>query len=347
MSSSNRSAMAAWLIAASLAGSVSAPAEAADFYAGKTVTILVGTDESGGFSLYSRLVAPYLSRTLPGAPAVIVRNLPGAGGSTAATYMTQQAPRDGTILATVPPNAMMDRLFGRKTQVDATQFGFVGGAERGTRLCVVSARSGLTTLADAIKSKAIIGATQQGSPTSDYANFLKRSTDATFSIVNGYSGTGALYLALERGEIDGICGVDWTALKAQMPGALRDKSMHVLVQFNEQPDPELTEMGVAQPWSHIHRDIDHKAVKLMVNFQQAFGKAYFVPPQTPTEQLGLLQKAFTEILNNQRLLKDAKKQRLDVHSVGADEVAHTVHELYRAPKDVIERLEQLTSDTGR
>jgi tripartite-type tricarboxylate transporter receptor subunit TctC len=319
-------------------------ASAAEIYAGKTVTILVGTDETSGFSLYSRTIAPYLSRYLPGTPTVIVRNMPGAGGSTAAMYMLQRAPRDGTIIATMPANAMMDRLFGRKVEVDPTLFGFIGGAERGTRLCVTASRSLVKTLDDAMKHKAIIGATAPGSPTSDYPNFLKRSTGAKFDIVYGYSGVGSLYYAMERGEIDGVCGVDWTALKAQKPDALRDKTMNIIVQFNEHPDSELQALGVPQPWSFIKDDVDRQAVLLMVNFQQAFGKAYIAPPQTPVDRLSILRSAFAEVMKDKQFLDDAEKQRLDIHSVEANEVEEAVVKLYRASAPTVERLKELSND---
>ncbi|MBN9083376.1 MAG: hypothetical protein BGP04_04135 [Rhizobiales bacterium 62-17] len=314
------------------------------YYAGKTVTILVGTDESGGYSLYSRLIASYLGRYLPGSPAVIVRNMPGAGGSTAAAYMTRQAPRDGTIIATIPANAMMDRLFGRKVQADPTQFGFIGGAERGSRLCLTSARSEVKTLQEAMTRKAIIGTTAQGSPTTDYANSLKRSTGVKFDIVYGYSGPGSLYYAMERGEIDGVCGVDWTALKAQKPNWVRDKTVNILVQFNENPNEELQALGVPQPWPLIKDDLDRQAVLMMVNFQQAFGKAYIAPPQTPEEHLTLLRTGFAEVLQDKQFLADAEKQQLEIYSVKADEVQETVLKLYRAPQAVVDRLKTLTGE---
>lgn len=337
-------ARAFWLIFAAVT-LLRAPAVcAADFYAGKTVTIIVGTDESGGFSLYARLIGAWLGRHVPGAPTVIVRNMPGAGGSTAAAYMATQAPRDGTMIASLTPNAIMDRLFGRKSQVDPMRFGFVGGAERSVRLCLVSARSGVVTLQEAMSHKLIIGATQSGSPTTDYANFIKRATDAKFEIVNGYAGPGNIYLAMERGEIDGVCGVDWTALKAQKPDALRDKSIRVLVQFNEKSDPELDALGVSQPWPFIRDRLDREAIRLMVNFQQAFGKGYVAPPQTPTDRLALLREGFAAALEDASFRAEAEKARLDVAVVPGGEVEATVRELYTAPPDVVERLKALTSD---
>ena len=319
---------------------------AADFYAGKTITIVVATDETGGFSIYSRLIGNYLGRHIPGSPTVIVRNMPGAGGSTAAVSMTQQAPRDGTVIASLTPNPIMDRLFGRKISFDPTAFGYVGGAERGTRLCILSSQSKVKSLQDALKQDVVIGATQAGSPTTDYANFLERATGAKFKVVKGYSGPGALYLAMQRGEIDGMCGLDWAALKAQAPDALRDKKINIIVQFDEKPDPELEALGVPQPWRFIHDDLNRKAVKLMVNFEQAFGKAYVTPPAIPVERLAVLRRAFSDVLRDPQFLREAEKLRIDIAAVSGPEVEQTVRNLYQASPAIVQRLKDLTADAS-
>jgi tripartite-type tricarboxylate transporter receptor subunit TctC len=332
------------LLAGSMIWSATTPARSADFYAGKTLTVIVGTDEAGGFSIYSRLIASYLGRYIPGAPNVIVQNMPGAGGSTAAAYLYHQAPRDGTTIANLTPDSIMDRLFGRKSEIDPTQFEYLAGAERSTRLCATSALSHVKTLEQALKDKVIIGATQVGSPTSDYANLIKRTTAAKFEIVNGYAGTGALYLAMERGEIDGMCGFDWSALKAQKPELLRDKKINLLVQVNVKSDPELDALGVPQPWKFIPDSLDHQAVELMIDFQQAFGKAYVAPPQVPGDRLKLLRDAFEGVLGDKQFLAEAEKIRIEITPVSGADVAATVRNLYAAPTPVVERLRAITVD---
>src|SRR5436305_13703962 len=109
----------------------------------------------------------------------------------------------------------------------------------------------------------------------------KHAAVAKFEIVSGYKGPSDLFIAMERGEIDGVCGLDWTALKAQQPDWLREKKLNLLIQDNIEPDPELAALGVPQPWKFIKNDIDRRAVELMVGFQQAFGKAYVTPPDVP------------------------------------------------------------------
>ena len=333
------------LLACGMIGFAAAPALSADFYAGKTLTLIVGTDEAGGFTIYSRLIGSYLGRHIPGNPNVIVQTMPGAGGSTAAAYLFHQAPHDGTVIANLTPDSVMDKLFGRKSQIDPTQFDYLAGAELSTRLCATSATAHVKTLRQAIEQKSIIGATQVGSPTSDYANLIKRTTGAKFDIVHGYSGPGALYLAMDRGEVDGMCGFDWSALKAQQPQLLRDKKINILVQVNVKSDPELDAMGVPQPWNFIPDDVDRQAVKLMIDFQQNFGKAYVAPPQIPADRLKILRDAFADTLRDEQFLADAKKGRLDIEPVSGEEVGATVKNLYAASPAIVDRLSRITEDT--
>lgn len=319
------------------------PAAAADFYAGKTINFIVGTDVSGGFAIYGRLLAKHLPRFIPGNPTIVVKTMPGAGGATAAAFLYRQAPVDGTTIAALTPNAISGKVMeeGVQVQFDPTKFHYLAGAERGTRLCMSFHTSKIKTFADALSQKAVIGATTGGSPTTEYAAFHKHAMGAKFEIVSGYRGPGDLFLAMERGEIDGVCGLDWTALKAQQPDWLRDKKLNLLIQDNIEPDPELAALGVPQPWTFIKDETDRRAVQLMVGFQQAFGKAYVAPPNVPAERIAILRNAFAAALRDKDLLADARKLRIEITPQSGEDVARVVQELYAAPKPVVERLKKI------
>lgn len=330
-------------LSAAAAGEQQSPS---NFYAGKTLTVLVGTGASGGFSIYARLIGQYLSKYIPGAPSVVVQNMPGAGGSTAAGYVYQKAPRDGTLIAILTPDSIMDPLFRASDPVRPEKFRYIAGAEKSIRLCVGAGGSPIKTFADALKSQTVIGATQPGSPTSDYAYMIKRGTNAKFKIVLGYGGPGDLYLAMERGEIEGACGVDWAALKSQKPQALRDKSINVLLQVDVESNPQLDKMGVPQPWKYMQNDADKKAMRLMVDFQQEFGKGFVAPPDTPSDRVKILRRAFARVLADKQLLAQAAKMRLDIDPISGPVVGKTVRNFYEAPKSVIARLKRLTAAKG-
>src|SRR3954469_19696874 len=193
---------------------LAARAMAADFYAGKTINFIAGTDTGGGFSIYARLIAKHLARFIPGGPTIVVKNMPGAGGSTAAAYLYRVAPKDGTTILSVSPNAILGKLLDEtQTQYDPTRFLYLAGAERSTRLCMTFQHSKIRNYEDALGNNAVIGATSAGSPTREYAAWHKHATGTKFEIVSGYKGPPDLFIAMERGEIDGVCGLDWSALK--------------------------------------------------------------------------------------------------------------------------------------
>ena len=212
------------------------PAGAADFYAGKTINFVVGTDVGGGFSIYARTIGKYLARYIPGNPTVVVKNMPGAGGATASAWLYRIAANDGTAIASVSPNAILGKLIDESQgQYDPARFVYLAGAERGTRLCMTFAHSRVKTLDDARIVRAVIGATSAGSPTREYAAMFKHTTGAKFEIVSGYKGPPDLFIAMERGENRrgvraGLGSAQITAAglaageQAQSPGAGRARS---------------------------------------------------------------------------------------------------------------------------
>jgi tripartite-type tricarboxylate transporter receptor subunit TctC len=331
------------LAAAIALGAGMSIAAAADFYAGKTVNFIVGTDVTGGFSIYGRLIARHLGRHIPGQPTVVFKSMPGAGGTTAGTYLARMAPRDGTTIGALTPNAIVGRLFddGGSASFDPTKMIYLAGAERGTRLCMSWHASRIKSFVTALQQPAIIGATAAGGPTREYAAWHKHANGAKFEIVSGYRGPGDLFLAMERGEIDGVCGLDWTALKSQQPDWLRDRKLILLVQDGIEADPELTALGVPQPWSYMKDPIDRQAVELMVGFEQAFGKAYLLPPEVPDQQVATLRRAFAAVLRDPELLAEADKQRIKITPQAGEQVQDVVRALYTSPRLVVERLKKI------
>jgi tripartite-type tricarboxylate transporter receptor subunit TctC len=319
---------------------MASPVHATDYYAGKTITFIVGTDTGGGFSIYARAIAKHLPRYIPGNPTIVIRNMPGAGGAVASTWLYQIASRDGTVIGSVSPNAILAKLIGDgRASYEPEKFNYLVGAERSTRLCVTFHRSQVRTLKDALSYDSIIGATTVGSPTREYAAIMRRTLGARFEIVSGYKGPADLFVAMERGEIDGVCGIDWSALKAQQPDWLRERKLNLLVQGALKPHPEL--LGVPTPWAYIKDDTDRKAVELMVEFQQAFGRTYMAPPGVPAELVHILRAAFTAVLRDPDFLVEARLLRIDVTPQAGEEIQRIVGAFHAAPRQVVERLKQI------
>ena len=314
------------------------PTLAAEYYAGKTVDLIVGAPPGGGYDIYARLVGRHLGRHIPGQPTVVVKNMPGAGSAKAAQFISTIAPKDGTVIAGIMPGAIMGPLLDDRTQplFDPTKVLYVGTANSGTRVCVSLKGSKLATFADTLKVPAKFGGSSPNDSTYEYGYLHKHTSGAIYDVVPGYRGTPDMALAMERGEIDGVCGWDWSSFKSQKPDWLRDDRANVLLQVSLDPHPELTKMGVPTVFQFVKDADDRKVVELVVS-QTMFHRPYIAPPDTPAQQINTLRTAFDATMSDKALLEDAERLRVDVAALSGAQVEEVVAKLHAAPKDIVER----------
>jgi tripartite-type tricarboxylate transporter receptor subunit TctC len=336
------------VVGAFAAASMAAPpARAADFYAGKNLTFIVGADAAGGYDVYARTVAKHLARFIPGAPTVVVQNMPGAGSGKAAAYIYSIAPKDGTAIGALMPGAIIDPLLQKHSTggFDATKFTYLASADSDARICVTGPSSKITTFDQAMSQKTVIAATQTGGSTSDYAFMTKNATGAHLDIVNGYKGTAEVLVAIERGEAEGLCGIDWSSFKTQRSQWLRDKTAHVIIQAAVAPNAELAALNVPNLMSFVKNDLDKQAVSLVTG-QQVLSRPYVAPPGVPAAQAKILRDAFAAVLHDPQFLADAEKARLSIHPATAETVQQTVVKLYASPATVVQRARALIAAPG-
>jgi tripartite-type tricarboxylate transporter receptor subunit TctC len=338
---------AAVLAAALVAGAATA-ASAQDFYAGKTLTFLIGSDAGGGYDVYARTIARHLPKHLPGAPTIVARNQPGAGSGTAAAAIFTTAPKDGTWIGAIFPGVIIGPILDPKpkTLFDPTKFVYLASADSGTRVCVTRANSAVRSFKDALANKAIMGASAAGGSTRDYAAMVANIAGAKFEIVSGYKGTVDIFLAMERGEVDGMCGLDWSSLKSQRPDWLRDKKINILVQTALEPEKELTELGVPIIWDFVAKPEDRQAAELVVS-QQIFGRPYIAPPETPAAQVEALRQAFSKTLADPDFLADAEKSRIDVAPSSGAVVQDVVRKIFAASPQTVERAKAIITPAAK
>jgi tripartite-type tricarboxylate transporter receptor subunit TctC len=272
----------------------------------------------------------------------VPKNQPGAGSGRAAALLYSVAPKDGSAIAAVFPGAIMGPLLDDRAQAlyDPTKFQYLGSADSPTRLCITHGRSKVRSFADALHQKTIMGASAAGGSTRDYVNMLKRATGAMFELVAGYKGTAEILLAMERGEVDGLCGMDWSSLKTQRPAWIRDGSVNILLQTSLEPDAELTKRGVPPVWPFIAGDDDKKAAALIIG-QQVFGRPYLAPPGIAAEPLALLRAGFAATLQDHEFRADAERTRVDIEPSSGERVQRLVEQLYATPKAIVERAKEL------
>ena len=240
------------------AAGIAAPAAAQDFYAGKTIELLIGAQAGGGYDIYGRVVARHIGRHIPGNPNIVPKNMEGAGSARAAGFIAKVAPKDGTVIANIMPGAVIGPLLDPKVEklFDPTQVMYIGNVNNGVRVCVSGKNSKVKTFDDARKIKATFGGGPFNDSTRDYGYLHKNTTGAQWDMVTGYKGTVDLVLAVERGEVEGFCGFDWASLKSQRPGWLRDKEVNVLIQDAIEPLDELTRLGVPHIMKYVADDTD-------------------------------------------------------------------------------------------
>jgi hypothetical protein len=248
------------------------------------------------------------------------------------------APKDGTVLAAPMPGAIVGPLLDDSAQVgfDPAKLQYLGTADRGVRVCVTMDKSKVKTAEDAQTTKAIMGATQPGGSSSDYAYLHRRTSGARFDIVSGYQGMTDTSLAMERGELDGTCGWDWSSLKSMKPDWIRDKRVNILFQVGLDSDPELNAMGVPEIWKFLKTEEDRKVVELVAS-QQIFMRFFVAPPETPPARIGVLRAAFDQVTKDPDFLRDAERQQLSIKPLDGDKVQSLVQRMYATPKDIVDR----------
>lgn len=314
------------------------PAQAQDFWAGKQVSLIVGSDAGSGYDAYGRLVGRHIAKHLPGNPAIIPQNMIGAGSKRAAEHIAVVAPKDGTVFAIVFPGAIVDPLTTDRTKwrYDPTKLEYLGSADSGTRLCSARLSAKVKTFDDARREVATIGASAPGGSTFDYPTMLNSLVGTKFKVVAGYKATGEIAIAVDRGEVDGWCGVEVSTYMSIRPEWLTKNAVNNLVQLAMEPNPEMTAKGIPSIWKYVPPE-SRKAMELIVS-QQIFQRPFIAPPGTPRERIKQMQDAFMAALKDPELLADAEKMKVTLGPRSGPEVASLVAGMYGAPQAVIDQM---------
>jgi tripartite-type tricarboxylate transporter receptor subunit TctC len=303
-----------------------APAD--EFYKGKTITFVVGFSAGGGFDTYTRLIARHFGKHIPGNPAAVVENRPGAGGLIAANYLYNQAPHDGTVIGNwIGPLVLQQVLGNKAAKFDGRKFGWLGVPTPDSGACALTKASGIKTMDDWFNSKRPIriGATGPGSTTDDVPRLVQAALGLPMKLVEGYRGTSKIRLAAESGEIDGGCWA-WESIKPTWAKGLESGEVHIVLQTIEKSNPELKNVPLA---IHYAKTDEARALLGIANGPYSQGaRPYTVPPGVAQDRLQLLQKAFMETLQDPDLLKEAKTSSLDIDPVDGPTIAKMMAGLY-------------------
>ena len=328
------------LIALAAASPVHAQDAVAQFYKGKQINLYIGTSPGGGYDTYARLLARRFSAYIPGNPTIIPQNMPGAGSNKLASFMYSVAPKDGTAIGAIFSGAILQPLVGdTPTQHDPSKFIYLGNANNEVFVCFARADAPAKTFQDTFSKELIIGATNEGGSTRDFAAMLNNVLGAKLRIVTGYAGSNEIMLAIERNEVQGICGVGWSSIAAQHPHWLTNGFGKIIAQLATKGHPEMNKMGVPVAIEFAKTDEDRKVMELIYS-QLTFGRPFVLPPGTPPDRVAALRKAFMATMQDKDTLADAKKMNLDLDALAGEDVQAEVAKAYGMPANIVERAKQ-------
>jgi tripartite-type tricarboxylate transporter receptor subunit TctC len=315
-------------------------AAADDFYAGKTLSLFLGTTPGGGYDTYGRLLARYLGRHIPGNPSVIVKNMPGAAGVLVANYIYNQAPRDGTEIGEPQNGAVFEKIFrtlspdGSSARFDPARFGWIGSMLQSVFVVVTRKDAPAKTLEEARQKETLLGATAASSDNYMLAVLSNRMFGTKFKIVSGYDGAAAVDLAIEKGEVQGAAGKDWTTITTTHPDWIRDKTVNILMQMGMQPRPDLQGVPFALDLARTPEDKD---VLALIFAKYGMSRPFMAPPGLPPDRLQILRTAFDDTMKDPEFLAEANKLGAEIRPVSGADVEALVKKIMATPDALASR----------
>jgi tripartite-type tricarboxylate transporter receptor subunit TctC len=313
-----------------------------DFYKNRQVRFVIGSNTGGTYDLYGRLLAAHLGRHIPGNPAVIVTNMPGASGVQSANYLFQVAPKDGLTIGLFNQSiAQRQMLEPDGVRYNAGAFNWLGAMTTTTSVFVTWHSTGVKTLDDAKTKDVMMGALSSDGGNSVYPLLLNRFLGTRFKVVLGYQGGNTIQLAMERGEVDGRASVVWSGLKAGWPQWIEDKKINIMVQIGLAREPDLPDVPLM---IDLGKNDMEQAIFRFVSSDSAMGFPTLAPPGVPAERVAALRKAFDTALSDPALLADAEKRGLPIRPIAGSEVQTIVDALIATPRDVIATLKRTVAE---
>ena len=334
--------------AAVLAGlACAAPARAddvADFYRDHPINLVLSTGEGGGYASYAQAFAPFFSKHMRGGPRVVIQNMPGAGGIRAMLHFATAAPRDGATVGFVHSGVPFAPLFGvRGATFDARAMDYVGAMSRAGGVCSAWAASGIATWNDLLTKEYIVGSSGAGSQMETHPAALNRFFGTRIKIISGSKGGNDIYLAMERGEVQGRCGSPYSSIELSRPGWVTSGKVKIPIQFSTRRDPALpdtpTVMELAP--SHIVRDTLE-----LIMAPQEMNRPWLTPPGVPAARLAALREAFHAAMNDPGFVDEAARLGLEIEETSGEEVARVVAKGYSMEPEVVKSAKDAMNLTG-
>ena len=296
------------LCALACAGTVPVQADAvADFYKGRTVTVVVSSSAAGGYDTVARAVARHIGKHVPGNPAFIVRNMPGAGGMTATNFLYNNADKDGSVIGLVQNNTPFEPLFGtREARYEPVKFNWLGTPSVETAMVLLWHAVPVNSVEDLRRREVAVGVSGANSTPAFFARLLNATLGTRLKAINGYPGQNEVLLAMERRELDGHPSAFFSSVRSTRPTWLREKTAKAIVQYGPEKIAELADVPFAPD---LVASEDDKLVMQAAFAPLALGRPFLAPPGVPAERVAALRKAFAATMVDPEFLAESEKNR--------------------------------------
>ena len=311
---------------------------AGDSLAGKSVSMIIGFGAGGGYDLWGRTVGRHIGRHLPGAPTVIPQNMPGAGSYAAASYIFNIAPKDGTVLGIIARDAALGPLSGATgARFDPTKLSWIGTPTKETNVCIAYHTSQVKSVLDLYDKQLIVGDTGPGTGTRSYPKALNELLGMKFKLVGGFPASSDVFLAMERGEVEGICE-SLDSIKIRRPDWIPTKKISILFQGGAEPNPELD--GVPFVLDLALTGEQRQAIEFLYA-GQGIGRPFVAPPDLPADRLKMLRDAFNATMTDPAFVAEAQKSKLDLEPEDGEHLAVLIAKIYATPKPIVDKITSL------
>jgi tripartite-type tricarboxylate transporter receptor subunit TctC len=311
-----------------------------DFYKGKQIDIIVGSLAGGGYDQYARVLARYMPAHIPGNPQIVVKNNPGGGGRAAMNQVYNVSAKDGTVMGITTRNVTWDPLYGEQVTFDPTKLSWLGSLNSDTSLCVVWHTTPHKTL-DAMKTNEVLMGS--GGPTisdSVHVKVLNQIAKTKMKLVLGYKGSTDVHLAMERGEVQGRCGLTWGSIQARYGHWMAEKKISLVAQFALNKNPDLPDVPFIMD---LAQTTEQKQMIELLLAANEMGRPFFLPPGVPKDRIQTLQNALVATAKDPKFIAEADKQGMELQLMTGDEVERLVARIYASPKAIVEMAKQIVA----
>ena len=303
----------------------------ADFYRGRNVMLVIGFSVGGGYDLYARLLARHLGKHIPGQPNIVAQNREGAGSERATLYLYNAAPKDGSVIGTFSRSMAVAPLLAN-APFDATRLSWLGSISSDVSVCMTWHTSPIRTFEDMLVKPFTMGGLGKDADPDIFANVLRNVFGAKLKLVSGYPGTSDATLAMERGELNGMCGISWSTAKARHTDWMKARKVNMPVQFGLRKEADIADVPAVIDL--VKGEEQSRMVRLILA-GQAMARPYAAPPGIPDDRRRALIAAFDATMKDPEFLADAEKQQADISPVSAAEIEKLLTDVYATPKDII------------